>query len=76
MPAIIVFGPAAPGASGEKGSRGETVRVSDDADAVAQKLDQSGTGFARFQSGGGRSSRDVWVNRAQVWMVREVKGKR
>lgn len=75
MPAIIVFGAGAPGASGEKGNRGQSLRVADDAETVTRKLDESSSGFASFQSGGGKSSRTVWVNKAQVWMVREVGGR-
>jgi hypothetical protein len=71
MPAMIIFGPVAQGASGETSARGEAVRVSDDAESVVRKLAQTKTGFAGFETPG-RSSRKVWVNRAQVRLVREL----
>jgi hypothetical protein len=71
MPAMIIFGPVAQGASGEKGTRGEALRVSDDADVVVRKLSQAKNGFSGFETPG-RSSRKVWVNRDQVRMVREL----
>jgi hypothetical protein len=72
MPALIHFGPGWPSES----ARGtEALRVSEDADAVVRKLNQSKTGLVSFQVGKG--NRTVWVNRDQVRMVREVgtKGK-
>jgi hypothetical protein len=75
MPAIIVFGPAASGESEGQGARSETLRVSDDAEAVARKLGASKSGFVSFETAA-KSPRTVWVNAAQVRMVRELrKGK-
>jgi hypothetical protein len=73
MPAMIIFGPVAQGASGEKSTRGEAVRVKEDAETVVRKLAQTKTGFSEFETPG-RSSRKVWVNTAQVRMVRELAG--
>jgi hypothetical protein len=70
MPAMIVFGPAAE--SGGQGARGETLRVSDDAEAVARKLNTSKSRFVTFESAG-KSPRSVWVNAVQVRMVRELR---
>ena len=71
MPAMIIFGPVAQGASGEKSSRSEAVRVTEDAETVIRKLAQTKTGFSEFETPG-RSARKVWVNRMQVRMVRDL----
>jgi hypothetical protein len=71
MPALIIFGSVAQGASGDKGTAGEAVRVTEDAESVVRKLSQTKTGFSVFETPG-RSSRKVWVNRMQVRMVREL----
>jgi hypothetical protein len=73
MPAMIIFGPVTQGASGEKGTRGEALRVSDDAETVVRKLAQTKNGFSAFETPG-QSPRKVWVNRTQVRMVRELSG--
>jgi hypothetical protein len=71
MPAVIVFGPGSPGEPGGRGAGpGESLRVSEDADAVARKLNQSKNGLVSFQVEKG--NRTVWVNRDQVRMVRDV----
>jgi hypothetical protein len=69
MPAMIVFGPSE---SGGQGARGETLRVSEDAEAVARKLNAAKTRFVTFESAG-KSPRVVWVNAVQVRMVRELR---
>jgi hypothetical protein len=71
MPAMIVFGPAA-NESGGQGARSETLRVSDDAEAVTRKLNSTKTRFVKFESAG-KSPRAVWVNAVQVRMVRELR---
>jgi hypothetical protein len=72
MPALIHFGPGWPS---EPGRGSEALRVSENADAVVRKLNQSKTGLVSFQVAKG--DRTVWVNRDQVRMVRDVatKGK-
>ena len=71
MPAMIIFGPVAQGASGETSAKADAVRVSDDAESVVRKLAQTKTGFAGFETPG-KSSRKIWVNRMQVRLVREL----
>lgn len=73
MPAMIIFGPVPQGASGEKSTRGEAVRVKEDAETVVRKLAQTKSGFSEFETPG-RSSRKVWVNRMQVRIVRDLAG--
>jgi hypothetical protein len=71
MPAMIIFGPAASESSGQ-GARGETLRVSDDADAAARKLNSSKTRYVKFESAG-KSPRTVWVSAVEVRMVKELR---
>jgi hypothetical protein len=68
---MIVFGPAAPESRGQ-GARGETLRVSDDAEAVIRKLNAAKTRFVKFESAG-KSPRPVWINAVQVRLVRELR---
>lgn len=72
MPAMIVFGPAASESSGQSARSGETLRVSDDAEAAIRKLNSAKTRFVMFESAG-KSPRGVWVNADQVRMVRELR---
>jgi hypothetical protein len=71
MPAMIVFGPAGSESRGQ-GGRGETLRVSDEAEAVARKLNNSKSRFVKFDSAG-KSPRPVWVNADQVRMIRQLR---
>jgi hypothetical protein len=64
MPAVIVFSPGGPG------SKTERMKVTDDPQAVVEKLGASRNGFASF-SPSGNASATVWINREQVRMVRE-----
>jgi hypothetical protein len=73
MPAVIVFGSGPGGESGGRAGPGETLRVSEEADAVARKLNQSKNGLVSFHVEKG--NRTVWVNRDQVRMVRDVASK-
>ena len=68
MAAIIHFGGSAAGA-GKPG--GDRVKVTDDADAVAERLAGAQSGFAEF-SLEERDDVKVWVNRSQVQMIRSV----
>jgi hypothetical protein len=68
---MIVYGREA-SESGSQGARGEALRVSDDAEAVARKLNSSKSRFVMFESAG-KSPRAVWVNVDQVRMVRELR---
>jgi hypothetical protein len=68
---MIVFGPAG-SESRSQGARGDSLRVSDDADAVARKLNASKSRFVMFESAG-KSPRAVWVNAVQIRLVRELR---